>query len=384
MKKFFKSKNQAPDSNPYDGSSQSSFNSPYTEPTSTNPSTSVNPYAASLYESRASQSKTDNYEYSSSPYASTSSNWSQAQTNAGYSSTTPSSYQSDPYGPTGTKSGYASSVMTTSTEAAREDLFSGRTPDIAKRSENYDPSIMETESERRARDGTSFSTDTIVEDDEVDEETQLSGIKQQIKAVNKETIKSATNAKHLADEAIASGVRSLNMLSDQGATLSEIEYRSYNVGAKVKESDQLIKDLKVATRPLFQPHLPDLSGKYERSMEKSRNEQQNLWNATGQSRKQLDSEIEQHAAPLEVNYSRSDKITPLAFEPDEEDENDERQINDSVSYLSSASSRLNNIAKSISGELTSQNERLVRESERTSDNELGVSVNAAKLQRFHR
>ncbi|KAK9451003.1 uncharacterized protein V1518DRAFT_412300 [Limtongia smithiae] len=272
---------------------------------------------------------------------------------------------------------------------ARDELFGqqGRTQQVQQQrapspnlygfsgehSENYDPSIMETEQERMARTGDrapSVYGDKQCaygqyNEEEEDEETFVRRTKQAIKEVNKQTIATAGNATNLADQAIDTGLRVLGKLNQQGQRLTSAEFSVADTDVKLQQTDKELYNLKVANRPLFMPHIENPMSS------KNRNREQATRNAYSRKDMVADKQRAEDAATQEAfdKYgqpvskpsapkSRANNI--YTFEADSEDEEDEQTISQALDGLNVRAGQLRGIAGAVGNVLDEQNERLAR------------------------
>ncbi|KAK9249253.1 hypothetical protein V1506DRAFT_527498 [Lipomyces tetrasporus] len=258
-------------------------------------------------------------------------------------------------------------------------------PSYHEYDENYDPSIMETENERRARVGdcddvSAYISDTVYQTQLVeDEEQEVLAIKGQIKHINKETDRTAQNATALANQAYESGTRTLRMLGEQddmltsaGIALTQTE--RHNIAA-----DDNIKEIRTAKRPLFMPNMGNPLSRAPRRKERAlntlaKNERVILesnhnakyrinnvvdQNSASQGRARIGSPIgSQYEAQRKQEIAQMTEQSSYLFDPDEEDLETERSITSKVDDLSVASKKLNLVARTINMTLERQNQQL--------------------------
>ncbi|KAK9484508.1 hypothetical protein V1527DRAFT_469906 [Lipomyces starkeyi] len=294
-----------------------------------------------------------------------------------------------------------STGFVTTEDRNRGELFEGRqlsgspsrggpiryipAPSYHEYDENYDPSIMETEAERQAREGlddrSAYISGTLYQEQQFENEEQdVQAIKGHIKHINKETDRIAQNATALANQAYESGMRTLRMLGEQddmltsaGIALTQTE--RHNIAA-----DDNLKEIRIANRPLLAPNLRNpLSRELKRreralktlannervTLETNHYSKNYINNAIGE---KLPSQgragvglsigipyVEEHR---EKEREQLIEQSPYLFEADEEDLDTERSIRSRLEELSNASKKLNLVAKAINTTLVQQNQRL--------------------------
>ncbi|KAK9375031.1 uncharacterized protein V1513DRAFT_443509 [Lipomyces chichibuensis] len=295
-----------------------------------------------------------------------------------------------------------STCFVTTADRNRDELFEGyqlsRSPSrvVANRyipapsyheyDENYDPSIMETEAERRARNGdyddrSAYNSGTLYQAQQFeDEDQELLAIKGHIKHISEETDRIALNATVLANQAYESGTRTLRMLGEQddmltsaGIALTQTE--RHNIAA-----DDNLMEIRTSNRPLLAPNvrnpfsrapkrreraLKTLANNDRVTLETNYYAKNYINNALGeqfssQGRAGVGLSIGSLYVEEEREKEKKQMIeqSPYMFEADEEDLNTERSIRSRLDELSIASKKLNLVAKTINMTLEQQNQRL--------------------------
>ncbi|KAK9351397.1 hypothetical protein V1523DRAFT_416962 [Lipomyces doorenjongii] len=259
-------------------------------------------------------------------------------------------------------------------------------PSCDEYDENYDPSIMETEAERRAREGdyddrSAYNSGTSCQEQQFeDEEQELQAIKGHIKHINKETDRIAQNATVLANQAYESGSRTLRMLGEQddmitsaGIALTQTE--RHNIAA-----DDNLKEIRIANRPLLAPNVRNPLSRAPKRRERALNTLANNERVTLETNYYAKNYINnaigetlpsQGLAGIGISIGsryveeerekekeRMIEQSPYLFEADEEDLDTERSIRSRLDELSIASKKLNLVAKTINTTLAQQNQRL--------------------------
>ncbi|KAK9316673.1 hypothetical protein V1522DRAFT_417302 [Lipomyces starkeyi] len=318
-------------------------------------------------------------------------------------------------------------TSSTSTNLQRQELL-GRpaivsNENVAAQTYDYDPSIMETEAEREARHAGEeilrqgqeylFSEQSlyvqIQEQEQEEEDLEVNALKEQIRHTNKQSLTSADNALRYAEEAEASGLRTLQALGEQGDQLGSAENSVAVTENQTKLAEDYASELKSLNRSMFAVHVSNPFNSRRRLMEqedKIRNtfraqqidketnrrrqyeSQQRvasaMGNVPGDRRRQLTETERKYREQMNANKAKLAETSKYLFEPDEEDFENERELESRLDGIGSAATRLNMMAKSISTEVTAQNERLSRLSRRTEDVEVGVHLNTVRLARIVR
>lgn len=287
-------------------------------------------------------------------------------------------------------------------------------------SRDYDPSIMETEQEREQRHAQAHSTSSTIPEDRVmsseqiydlqsqdNEEAEIQAMKQQIKFTNKKTVDSADTALRYAEEAEASGMHTLQMLGEASDQIGNSESSVAIAANKTKLAEDYTNELRDLNRNFLAVHISNPFNSRKKIAERDlqlRNDFQQqqkqreevrarqygsqqhiagaMGNAPGERRRQLtDSELKYRQQMLENKVKLAEK-SKYMFEPDTEDFDDEHNIEERLEHISTASSRLNSMAKAISSEVEDQNSRLKKLGKKTEDTELGVYLNTTRLARY--
>ncbi|KAK9389178.1 hypothetical protein V1515DRAFT_595059 [Lipomyces mesembrius] len=261
-------------------------------------------------------------------------------------------------------------------------------PSYHEYDENYDPSIMETEAERWAREGeeggyndrSAYNSGTSYHEQQFeDEEQELQVIKGHIKHINKETDRIAQNATVLANQAYESGTRTLRMLGEQDDMITSAGIALTHTERHNITADDNLKEIRIANRPLLAPNvknplsrapkrreraLTTLSNNERVTLETNNYAKNYINNAIGerlpsQGRAGIGLSI---GSPYEEEREKEKEQiieqSPYLFEADEEDLDTEWSIRSRLDELSIASKKLNLVAKTINTTLEQQNQRL--------------------------
>ncbi|KAK9249250.1 hypothetical protein V1506DRAFT_527486 [Lipomyces tetrasporus] len=318
----------------------------------------------------------------------------------------------------------AANTSSTSTSLLRQELI-GRPQRFSiensvAQTRDYDPSIMETEAERAARhsggmldgEGHEFGTAEvsyghIQEQEQEEEDVEVEALKQQIRHTNKQSLTSTGNALRYAEEAEASGLRTLQSLGEQGDQLASAEKGVAVTENQTKLAEDYASELRTLNRSMFAVHVSNPFNSRRRLMEQEEkirdtfrtqqvdretnrrrqyDSQQRvaaaMGNVPGERRRQLTETERKYREQMNANKVKLAETSKYMFEPNEEDFETEHELESRIDTIGSAATRLNMMAKSISTEVTAQNERVSRLSRRTEDVEVGVHLNTARLARI--
>ncbi|KAK9464895.1 hypothetical protein V1512DRAFT_267129 [Lipomyces arxii] len=357
-----------------------------------------------------------------SPYGSAGQTYSQASFDDGASTYAPSTYAGSMYSQP--NNNYDDTSDTASVAERRQQLFGGlksklkSTAILKKQSSTYDPSIMETEEERGERygetydhyggangysDASSMYGGEVGETDEA-EDAEVDALKAQMKYIKKESLKSSQSARRYAEEAEASGLRTLQMLGEQGDKISEAESSAAVTENNIKLGEDYVNELKTLNRSMFAVHVSNpfnsrrrLQEREQKIKETFHNQQVDrennrrlqydtkqrvsaaMGNLPGDRRRQLTETELKYREQMAIQKADLAQQSKFQFEADDEDFEMERDVNSTLDDVSAAASRLNSMAKSVNYELTSQNQRVDRLNKKTQDVEINVHLNTTRL-----
>ncbi|KAK7205831.1 hypothetical protein BZA70DRAFT_277159 [Myxozyma melibiosi] len=292
---------------------------------------------------------------------------------------------------------------------------------MPEQSSDYDPSIMETEAERAARYGeqpgsssgnvyaetaygSSVNFDELREQQEQEEEAQVQEMKQQMKYIKGQSLGSAQNARRYAEEAEASGLRTLAMLGEQSDRLANSEASLAVTENQTKLAEDYAKELKSLNRSMFAVHVSNPFNSRRRLQEQEKrirdtfSSQQDarednrrvqyqaqmrigeaMGNLPGQRRRQLTDTELRYREQMQKQKAGLAQASRFQFEPDDEDFELERDIDATLDDVGAASQRLHSMAQSLNSELESQNKRVNKLNEKTQEVEINVHLNTSRL-----
>ncbi|RVD80493.1 uncharacterized protein DFL_008390 [Arthrobotrys flagrans] len=232
---------------------------------------------------------------------------------------------------------------------------------------------------------------TALADDEQDPEL----IKQEIKYTKYASHASTVNALHAAARAEQAGQSTLLNLEQQGESLYNTQLNLKIAKTHGDIAAHQAKDLKVANRPLFMPHVknPFSSGQEKVINEQVELERQRRQRADRSSGAKLTHEEKMRKMglapvgapkpmPLEEKAARERQRSMYQFEADEEDEQLERDIDTNLDLLSDASKRLRGIAGDIHQKVDEQNRLIMDINSQAHEVEDGLARAGHKLRPY--
>ncbi|KAK9464894.1 hypothetical protein V1512DRAFT_267128 [Lipomyces arxii] len=281
---------------------------------------------------------------------------------------------------------------------------------------NYDPSIMLTEEERAEQElqvqsmsypQHDYAFEKASEQRLEEQDVEVDALKDQIRFTNKKALGAEDGALRYAEEAEASGLRTLKMLGEQSDQLSSAEGALAVTDNKTKLAEDYAAELKRLNKSILAVHVSNPFRSRQRLIEQEteirenfRNQQLDreaqrkrqylsqqrvagaMGNTAGERRRVMTETERKYRLKMDQNKQELAAQSKYMFEPEEQDFVDEREINNKLDTISQASQRLNMMAKSINNEVTSQNERIQKLDRRTQDVEIDVHLNTARLARI--
>ncbi|KAJ8101079.1 hypothetical protein POJ06DRAFT_195789 [Lipomyces tetrasporus] len=235
----------------------------------------------------------------------------------------------------------------------------------------------------------------IQEQEQEEEDVEVEALKQQIRHTNKQSLTSTGNALRYAEEAEASGLRTLQSLGEQGDQLASAEKGVAVTENQTKLAEDYASELRTLNRSMFAVHVSNPFNSRRRLMEQEEKirdtfRTQQVDRETNR-RRQYDSQ-QRVAAAMETELRYREQMarqkadlahaSRFQFEPDDEDFEVERDIDATLDDVSAAANRLNSMAKSINTELESQNRRVSKLNQKTEEVEIGVHLNTSRLARI--
>ncbi|KAK9239278.1 hypothetical protein V1525DRAFT_398345 [Lipomyces kononenkoae] len=336
----------------------------------------------------------------------------------------PGSNDNDSIYSVSTNKPYEGNDDTVSLMESRQELFKGMRkkakpqvpPSLQSTSRDYDPSIMETEEERALRYGEEppYGDNGYGGHQALDQEhepgiddTEIQAMKEQMKYVKKESLSSTQKSRAYAEQAEASGLRTLKMLGEQGDRIANAERSMAITENNTKLAEDYARELKTLNRSMFAVHVSNPFNTRRRMQEKeqkirdtfhnqqlereeNRRRQYDAQQRVGAAMGNLPGERRRQLTATELRYreqmarQKEDlaQASRFQFEPDDEDFELERDIDATLDDVSAAANRLNSMAKSINTELESQNQRVRNLNQKTQDVEIGVHLNTSRLARI--
>ncbi|ODQ76306.1 hypothetical protein LIPSTDRAFT_42524, partial [Lipomyces starkeyi NRRL Y-11557] len=236
----------------------------------------------------------------------------------------------------------------------------------------------------------------IQEQEQEEEDLEVNALKEQIRHTNKQSLTSADNALRYAEEAEASGLRTLQALGEQGDQLGSAENSIAVTENQTKLAEDYASELKSLNRSMFAVHVSNPFNSRRRLMEqedKIRNtfraqqidketNRRRQYESQQRRRRQLTATEMRYREQMARQKADLAQASRFQFEPDDEDFEVERDIDATLDDVSAAANRLNSMAKSINTELESQNHRVGKLNQKTQEVEIGVHLNTSRLARI--
>ncbi|KAK9456817.1 hypothetical protein V1511DRAFT_456243 [Dipodascopsis uninucleata] len=243
--------------------------------------------------------------------------------------------------------------------------------------------------------------------EQIDEDNEVEAIKQQMKYVKKESLSTAQNARRYAEEAEASGLRTLQMLGEQSDRLASAESSIAVTENQTKLGEEYARELKTLNRSMFAVHVANpfnsrrkireqeekiRNSFQQQQLQRDRHRQQQyesqqrvsaaMGNLPGDRRRQLTEIERKYQEQMQREKARLAHASQYQFEADEEDFELERDIDGTLDDIHAAATRLNSMAKSLHTELGSQNDRIDKLNNKTQEVEIDVHLNTSRLARI--
>lgn len=225
------------------------------------------------------------------------------------------------------------------------------------------------------------------------EDEEVERIKGEIKFTKQESVNSTRNTLRMAAEAEESGRNALGMLGAQGERLANTERSLALAENQNRVAAEKAKELKIANRPLYAPHISNPFTKNKRlAEEEARIKQQYMreqlerekrrqvaWDSQQRVINGLQLSQSETAMKYKSKASGSEERKKYQFEEDSEDEEMENEIDTNLEAIHAASARLNRLAKSTGEEVERQNARLDEIADQTDRLDINVHLNTSRL-----
>ncbi|RDW78996.1 putative plasma membrane SNARE protein (Sec9) [Aspergillus mulundensis] len=286
----------------------------------------------------------------------------------------------------------------------RAALFGGASERAAAQPANAPPPYSEGQPGQAAgggygAGGNSYSADTYQERHltaEEEEEQEIQSIKQDIRMMKQSDVSATRNALRIAAQAEETSRETLARLGAQGEYIHNTEKNLDVAGVEGRIADEKARELKTLNKSMFAVHVSNPFTSAQRKRDRDQRVMDNHRQVrdaqagtrseafkTNQRMEQTFREIEREDRKINKPYKAS--VTERAkyqFEADSEDEAMEDEIEQNLNLISSATGRLNLLAKATGHELDEQNrhlERIMGKSENVDDQ---LAMNRARLDRI--
>ncbi|KAL3459425.1 hypothetical protein BJX64DRAFT_264854 [Aspergillus heterothallicus] len=231
---------------------------------------------------------------------------------------------------------------------------------------------------------------------EEEEEQEIQAIKQDIRSIKQGDIANTRNALRIAAQAEDTVRDTLARLGAQGELIHDTERHLDVAGVEGRIADEKARELKTLNKSMFAVHVSNPFTSAQRRKERDervmnthrleREAQADTRNEAYKANQRMDHtfrEIEREAArapkPKKASVTERAKYQ---FEADSEDDAMEDELEQNLNLISSATGRLNLLAKATGRELDEQNrhlERIMNKSENVDDQ---LAMNRARLDRI--
>ncbi|WVQ82733.1 hypothetical protein IAT38_004865 [Cryptococcus sp. DSM 104549] len=264
-------------------------------------------------------------------------------------------------------------------DAARNELFAGyAAPEkpAAERQYGYEGREME---------------------EDFDEEEEIEGIKQEMRGVKQESLASTRNALRLAREAEESARGTVAKLADQSERIANSERYLDMAKANNQRAEDKAVELKKLNRSIFRPAVTwnkDAKRQAEEEKINERHAMERIDRAkalmdVSDTRKRLGAAANpspyssQSAQPLPgAAKAKKDARSRYQFDATASDDELEDELDENLDETYEVTKRLKNLAVAMGGEVSGQNERLTRVTDKTENLEFAVMKNTERLKRI--
>lgn len=250
--------------------------------------------------------------------------------------------------------------------------------------------------EPREEDGREEGYNGAQQEQQVDEDDEVEGVKQQLRYTKQESVSSTRNALRMANEAEESGRATLSRLGTQSDMFASTEKNLDMARAYNRTAADRAKELKTLNRSMFAVHVDNPFTKARRTaeVEERINDRYALeqmerdeTRAAGQAaQRRVNSALDSHA---KLNrFAEAKKPANLIersryqFEADEEDDGMEKEIDANLSALGDTAGRLRHLALATNEELTGQNKQLDKIGSKGDRVGAGINLNTERLKRI--
>ncbi|QSL64723.1 hypothetical protein MERGE_002025 [Pneumocystis wakefieldiae] len=219
----------------------------------------------------------------------------------------------------------------------------------------------------------------------------VDAIKQEMRFIKQNSVSSTRNAIRTAIQAEEMGRQTLERLGTQSEKIGNTEKHLDLATVTAKMAEEKNKTLNQLNRSVFIPHFSNPWKKQTRLKEREQyiRDQYELEQMERERTRRSDTESSRRIKDALYKQSRSFEKQTLndsmryRFEPDEEDNELENEIDQNLTQLGNITSQLKAIATATQEEILSQNKRLDRISEKGHKLNAEIHVNAERLRRIN-
>ncbi|CCJ29090.1 unnamed protein product [Pneumocystis jirovecii] len=220
----------------------------------------------------------------------------------------------------------------------------------------------------------------------------VEAIKQEMRFVKQDSLNSTRNAVRTAVQAEETGRQTLEKLGTQSERIGTTEKYLDLTAVNAKMAEEKNKALKQLNRSVFIPHFKKPWKKQARLLEKEQRirdqyeleqlEREKTKKSEYESLTRIKDALNKQKNKTYENQAPNDPFH-CRFEPDEEDDEIESEINQNLFQLGNIASQLKAIATATQEEIISQNARLDRISEKGHKLDAEIHINAERLKRIN-
>ncbi|KAK6905891.1 synaptosomal-associated protein, 23kDa [Kwoniella mangroviensis CBS 10435] len=265
-------------------------------------------------------------------------------------------------------------------DAARNELFSGfSAPEKPKPERKYGYEGREME-------------------EDFDEGEEVEGIKQEMRGIKQESLASTRNALRLAREAEENARGTVAKLADQSERIANSERYLDMAKANNQRAEDKAEELKKLNRSIFRPAVTwNKDAKRQAEEDKinerhamERHDRAKALNDVTDTRRRLGNAA--NPSPYGSGYEREplpgeqkakkEARSRYQFDATASDDELEDELDDNLNETYEVTKRLKNLATAMGDEVTGQNQRLTRVTDKTENLEFAVMKNTERLKRI--
>ncbi|KTW29259.1 hypothetical protein T552_01214 [Pneumocystis carinii B80] len=272
-------------------------------------------------------------------------------------------------------------------EQARSKLFEMSPPKYEQHSFN-NKYTSNTNNSRMFSSNDQYTPYNIAESDNED----VDAIKQEMRFVKQNSVSSTRNAIRTAIQAEEMGRQTLERLGTQSEKIGSTEKHLDLATVSAKMAEDKNKKLNQLNRSVFIPHFSNPWKKQTRLKEREQyirdqyeleeKERERTKRSDSESNRRINDALYRQKTRSFGKQSLNDSMR-YRFEPDEEDDDLENEIDQNLAQLGNITAQLKAIATATQEEILCQNERLDRISDKGHKLNAEIYVNAERLKRMN-